>query len=183
MQPSSIACENSSPYFGRGRRAAHCGLSSSAVYEFTFRRTTTRNKARGGGSLGLDGGRARARHLGLLGGDELRARGASPSTCSTRRATRISVRRANAIRRFRPSVVSYEGKIYWLAGVAVKRRRSASSPSRRVASALRSGSRLHGGTCRRRSRRCHRRVTADPPCGCHNCMVIAWMSAAAGSLF
>src|SRR6516164_8651559 len=28
------------------------------------------------GALGLDGGRARARHLGLLGGDELRARGA-----------------------------------------------------------------------------------------------------------
>ena len=32
-------------------------------------------KARGerAGALGLDGGRARARHLGLLGGDELRA--------------------------------------------------------------------------------------------------------------
>src|SRR5207302_5084390 len=42
------------------------------------------------GALGLDRGRARARHLGLLGGDELRAPGASPSTCSTRRATRIS---------------------------------------------------------------------------------------------
>ena len=38
----------------------------------------TRDKARraAAGALGLDGGRARARHLGLLGGDELRARGA-----------------------------------------------------------------------------------------------------------
>jgi hypothetical protein len=39
------------------------------------------------GARGLDGGRARARHLGVLGGDELRAR-RPPSTCSTRRATR-----------------------------------------------------------------------------------------------
>jgi peptide subunit release factor RF-3 len=38
----------------------------------------------------LDGGRARARHLGLLGGDQLRARRARLQTCSTRRATRIS---------------------------------------------------------------------------------------------
>jgi hypothetical protein len=43
------------------------------------------------------------------------------------------MRRANAIRRFHPSVVSYQGEIYWLAGVAVKRQRSASSPSQRIA--------------------------------------------------
>ena len=62
---------------------------------------------------------------------------------------------------------------------------NASRASRRIASALRSGSQLRGGTCRRRSRRCHRRVKAHPPCGCHNCMVIAWMSPAAvgGGLF
>jgi hypothetical protein len=39
------------------------------------------------------------------------------------------VRRADAIRRFHPCVVSYEGEIHWLAGAAVKRQRSASSPA------------------------------------------------------
>jgi len=50
------------------------------------------SKGAAAGALGLDGGRARARHLGLLGGDELRARGPRPPTRSTRRATRISAR-------------------------------------------------------------------------------------------
>src|SRR5271166_302648 len=35
-----------------------------------------RSRRAAAGALGLDGGRARARHLGLLGGDELRALGA-----------------------------------------------------------------------------------------------------------
>jgi hypothetical protein len=34
--------------------------------------------------------------------------------------THIVERRADAIRRFHPGVVVYEGEIYWLAGVAVK---------------------------------------------------------------
>jgi hypothetical protein len=33
MQPSSIACKNSSLFSGRGRRMAHCGSSNPGVFE------------------------------------------------------------------------------------------------------------------------------------------------------
>src|SRR5271166_374833 len=49
-----------------------------------------RSRRAAAGALGLDGGRARARHLGLLGGDELRALGARLQPTTTRRAARIS---------------------------------------------------------------------------------------------
>jgi hypothetical protein len=48
-------------------------------------------------------------------------------------ATRISVRRADAIRLFHPFVVYYEAKL--LARIAAKRQRSAGSTGRRIASA------------------------------------------------
>jgi hypothetical protein len=41
-------------------------------------------------SVGLNGGRARARLFGLLDGDGVSSLRGSPSTCSTRRATKIS---------------------------------------------------------------------------------------------
>jgi hypothetical protein len=48
-----------------------------------------RSRRAAAGALWLDGGRARARHLGLLGGDEFKSIRGSPSTSSTRRPTRI----------------------------------------------------------------------------------------------
>ena len=76
-QPCSIACANSSSYSIPDRRKVNCGSSNPGVFESTSRPMRKRNKRDAApGALGLDGGRARARQLGVLGGDELRASGA-----------------------------------------------------------------------------------------------------------
>jgi hypothetical protein len=50
-----------------------CGSSNQGVFESTFRRMRKGNNhgERAADALRSDGGRARARHFGLLGGDEL----------------------------------------------------------------------------------------------------------------
>src|SRR5882724_8844827 len=61
-------------YFASGRRQDHADREIAAVW----RGDTAGGRGQGAGraaagALGLDGSRARARHFGLLGGDELRA--------------------------------------------------------------------------------------------------------------
>src|SRR6266851_8281474 len=64
-------------HFASGRRQDHFDREIAAVRRSDPAGGRSQSARRAAaGALGLDGGRARARHLGLLGGDELRARGA-----------------------------------------------------------------------------------------------------------
>src|SRR6516162_2163080 len=64
-------------HFASGRRQDHTDREIAAVWRSDPAGGRSQGARRSAaGALGLDGGRARARHFGVLGGDELRASGA-----------------------------------------------------------------------------------------------------------